>query len=524
MAMLEQEDAGSALPQLTATDLPKLSWARLLTISIFAFALNFHWGAIGTIIIPSQVARIAGNLDKGSALAFVLIPGAFISLIANPLFGWLSDQTHGKLAVWGRRRPFILVGTLINAAALVWMAAARDIPSLAIGYGLVQLSSNAAQAPFHAVLPDIVPFKQRGLTSGLLGLLYTAGTIGGVVIGGTLIDSSKPLPLYEQEIWLVYSIIIVILVALMLITVFTIYERMPAKTSAVAPAETPDVVPAETPAIVPTEEAPGEERVEASPRRSWFSPSLVNTLMSTLVAALLIWGGMALWNVWHLAGIQVNGTTQQVVLEVVVTIGILRLFDFRPRRDPDFAWVLLTRLLMMLGIYTIQDFLQYYMSNVVGATHPEQATRNFVILVSLSSIITALAAGWLSDRFGRKRIVYVSGVMMALVGLIFIVTHSMPIVIAAGALFGLGYGAYLSVDWALVVDVLPSQRNFARDMGVWNIALSMPQVIAPALGGPLIDTFTRAGNPVLGFQLIFGMAIVYCLVSTTAIRFIRGAK
>jgi MFS family permease len=510
MAMLEQGDAGSASPPGTATDLPKLSWARLLTISIFGFALNFHWGAIGTIIIPSQVAKIAGTLNEGSALAFVLIPGAFISLIANPLFGWLSDQTHGRLAIWGRRRPFILVGTLVNAAALVWLAAARSIPALAIGYALVQLSSNAAQAPFHAILPDIVPFKQRGLTSGLLGLLTTAGTIGGVVIGGSLIDSSKPLPLYEQGIWLVYSIIIVILVALMLITIFTTYERMPVQ----------------APAAV-SGEAPAKEKVEAlpeSPKRSWFSPALVSTLTSTLVAVLLIWGGMALWNVWHLAGIQINGTTQQVVLEVMVTLGILRLFDFRPRRDPDFAWVLLTRLLMMLGIYTIQDFLQYYMGNVVGATHPEQATRNFVILVALSSIITALAAGWLSDRFGRKRIVYISGIMMALVGLIFIVTHSMPIVIGAGALFGLGYGAYLSVDWALVVDVLPTQRNYARDMGVWNVALSLPQVIAPALGGPLIDTFTRSGHPALGFQLIFGMAIVYCLVSTAAIRFIRGAK
>lgn len=507
MAMLEQGDAGSALPQLTATDFPKLSWVRLLTISVFAFALNFHWGAIGTIIVPSQVAKIAGTLNEGSALAFVLIPGAFISLIANPLFGWLSDQTHGKLAVWGRRRPFIVVGTLVDVAALVWMATAHDIPSLAIGYAVVQLSNNAAQAPFHAVLPDIVPFKQRGLTSGLLGILGTAGTIGGVIIGGSLIDSSKPLALYEQEIWLVYGIIIVILVALMLITVFTIYERLPAQ----------------EPAVV-SEEEPAEERVEASPKRPWISPSLMSTFTSTFAAALLIWGGMALWNAWHFAGIQINGTAQQVILEVVVTIGILRLFDFRPRRDPDFAWVLLTRLLMMLGIYTIQDFLQYYMSNVVGATHPEQATRNFIILVSLSSIITAVAAGWLSDHFGRKRIVYVSGIMMALVGLIFIVTHSMPIVIAAGALFGLGYGAYLSVDWALVVDVLPSQRNFARDMGVWNVSLSLPQVIAPALGGPLIDTFTRSGHAVTGFQLIFGMAIVYCLVSTAAIRFIRGAK
>ncbi|MBO0796486.1 MAG: hypothetical protein J2P36_36830, partial [Ktedonobacteraceae bacterium] len=110
------------------------------------------------------------------------------------------------------------------------------------------------------------------------------------------------------------------------------------------------------------------------------------------------------------------------------------------------------------------------------------------------------------------------------VGLVFVITHSLPLVLAAGALFGLGYGAYGSVDWALVADVLPSDRNFARDMGVWNIALSLPQVVAPVLGGPLIDHFTRAGNPVLGFQLLFIMAIGFCVLGTVTVRFIRGAR
>jgi MFS family permease len=113
---------------------------------------------------------------------------------------------------------------------------------------------------------------------------------------------------------------------------------------------------------------------------------------------------------------------------------------------------------------------------------------------------------------------------MTLVGLIFIVTHSLPLIIAAGAIFGLGYGAYQSVDWALVADVLPSRDDFARDMGAWNIALSLPQVIAPVLGGPLIDYFTRSGQSVLGYQLLFGMAIVYCLVGTVTVRYIRGVK
>ncbi|MFL5662995.1 MAG: MFS transporter, partial [Ktedonobacteraceae bacterium] len=198
--------------------------------------------------------------------------------------------------------------------------------------------------------------------------------------------------------------------------------------------------------------------------------------------------------------------------------------DFNPRRDPDFAWVLLTRLVMMMGIYTVQDFLQFYMRDAVKVAHPEQQTTNFIIILSLTSLVSALAAGWLSDRFGRKRIVYISGTFMALVGLIFIVTQSLPIVLAAGAIFGLGYGAYVSVDWALVADVLPSHHNYARDMGVWNISLSIPQVIAPVIGGPLLDSFTHSGHPVLGFQILFAMSIAYCIIGTITVRFIRGVK
>src|SRR6185437_8697161 len=197
MVDLNQEDANLPPPQNAATELPRLPWTQILAISIFAFAFNFHWAALGTIILPSQVFKIVGDLQKGTALAFVLVPGAFVSLFANPLFGWLSDRTHGRLAAWGRRRPYILVGTLLNVAVLVWMAAARDILTLAVAYALVQFFSNAAQAPFHALLPDIVPPEQRGLTSGVIGLLLIGGNIGGVIVAGLLIDSSQP--------WIVYQ-------------------------------------------------------------------------------------------------------------------------------------------------------------------------------------------------------------------------------------------------------------------------------------------------------------------------------
>ena len=502
MATLEHESAGSLAAPSPAIQRPRLRWTRILSISIFWLALSFHWAALGIIILPSQVFKIAGNADKGVALAFVLVPGAFVSLFANPLFGMLSDRTHGRLAAWGRRRPYILIGTLVNIAALVWMAAARDILSLAIAYVLVQFSSNAAQAPFHALLPDIVPEEQRGLVSGVMGLLAITGTIAGVIVAGLFIAASQPLPAYIQGLWLTYAIIIAVLLALMLITIVSVREKK---------------YPA----------AQGEAQ-DAAPfaQHPWFKrirPYQLRNVFGTLMVAGAAWGIVQLWN-GQLPGLHISADVQQVMLELIATVGLLRLFDFNPRRDPDFAWVLLTRLVMMLGIYTIQAYFQYYMRDAVGVPDPERQTTNFVIIISLTSLVSALAVGWLSDRFGRKRMVYFSGGFMALVGLTFIVTHSLVIVLAAGAIFGLGYGAYQSVDWALVADVLPSEKHFARDMGIWNISLSLPQVIAPVIGGPIIDHFTHAGNPLAGYQVIFAMSIIYCLIGTVTVRFIKGVK
>ena len=444
-------------------------------------------------------------MNKGEALAFVLVPGAFVSLFANPLFGMLSDKTRGRLATWGRRRPYILFGTLVNVVGLIWMALSRDILSLAAAYVLVQFSSNAATAPFHALLPDVVPSEQRGLASGVMGLLSIVGAIGGASVASFFIDANQPLPQYVLGLWITYGIIIAVLLALMLVTIFSVKERM-------------------------SFSDPGAEQKEATGESSpsvhhpWFSRSVISTIFWTLITAGAAWSLMALWNTLNLAGMQIGGGIQQLVLVVIATIGILRLFDFNPRRDPDFAWVLLTRLLMMLGIYSVQDFLQFFMRDIVKVPHPEQQTTNFITIVALASLISALAAGWLSDRFGRKRMVYISGGFLVLVGVILMIIQSLPLVLASGAAFGIGYGAYTSVDWALVADVLPSRKHYARDMGIWNISLSLPQVIAPVIGGLLIDHFTRAGNSLLGFKLLSAFTITCCLLGTVTIHFIRSVK
>jgi MFS family permease len=500
MTVVDHGDDTSAFSEASNHQPTKLHWGRIISISIFWFALNFHWAAIGTIILPSQVFKLVGPLHQGEALATILVPGAFVALFTNPLWGMVSDRTRGRLARWGRRRPYIFIGTLINVAGLVWMAFAPDIPSLVLAYIVIQFSSNMAQAPFHALLPDLVPTEQRGLASGIMGFLLIAGNVGGVLSAGMLVDASKPLAQYQRNLWLIYAIIIVVLIVFMLITILVVHER------AAEIVEQPD------------------RPLQKTWRPAWLTRSTMITIGGTLFAALVVWGLTLVWNLLHIGGIQISNDVMQVLVELVATVGILRLFDFRPRRNPNFAWVLFTRLLMMMGIYTIQTFLQYYMRDVVKVAHPEVQTSNFSIVVALTSLVSAVVVGWLSDRYGRKRMVYFSGGFMAVVGLVFVISHSLLIVLISGAVFGLGYGAYQSVDWALVADVLPSRQNFARDMGVWNISLSVPQIVAPVLGGPLLDAFAQHGQTVLGYQVLFVMAIIYCVLGTVTVRNIHLKK
>ena len=97
-----------------------------------------------------------------------------------------------------------------------------------------------------------------------------------------------------------------------------------------------------------------------------------------------------------------------------------------------------------------------------------------------------------------------------------------------GIIFGLGYGAYQAVDWALASDVLPSEEDYAKDMGVWHVAFTFPQVIATPIAGFMLDKFQvvgRAnGQPNLGYTVIFLLAVVYFALGTILVRRIRKVR
>jgi MFS family permease len=212
---------------------------------------------------------------------------------------------------------------------------------------------------------------------------------------------------------------------------------------------------------------------------------------------------------------------------------------YQPFRHLDFTWVFLTRMLVTMGVYTVQEFLQYYMGDVIGAPFvlvgigkvadlPEQAVSFFLLPLLIGAVFSSLVAGMLSDRYGRKIMVYISGGLMGAVALVFIVFHSFTLAVLMGVVFGLGYGAYESVDWALASDVLPSMDDYAKDMGIWHVAMVLPQVIATPIAGFMLDGFQKVGKarglPYLGYSVIFLMAVVYLILGTVFVKQIKGAR
>jgi len=179
-----------------------------------------------------------------------------------------------------------------------------------------------------------------------------------------------------------------------------------------------------------------------------------------------------------------------------------RSFWLSPRRYPDFAWAWLTRFAVNLGNAMTLLYLLYFLRDRIhyGRLFPGHKAEDglaVLILVYLAGVvITAVTGGMISDRTGRRKLpVTISGLAMAVSAVILALWPSWPAAIGAAAIMGLGYGVYLSVDQALVTQVLPSAAGRAKDLGIINIANSGPQVLAPALAAPLVTQL--GGYPAL---------------------------
>lgn len=209
-----------------------------------------------------------------------------------------------------------------------------------------------------------------------------------------------------------------------------------------------------------------------------------------------------------------------------------------PKEHPNFAWVWITRALVMLGFYSIQPFINYYLIDQIGVSPKDvDAVAPILLAVILfTSSISGILGGSISDRIGRKKVVYYANATIAITSIGFIFCTTVPMVLIVGVLFGLGYGAYVSVDWALGTEVLPSKDNAAKEMAVWHIAMTLPQSIGAPLAGYALAAYGMTkevipgiDDPVIhyqdiGYATIFIIAAVCFALGAILLKNVRGVR
>jgi len=400
----------------------RLPLSQLVTLSIYWFGIQTIWGGLNITIIPGRLDDLSRD-TQGTLLAIIMLAGAVAPIIIQPTVGVISDYTVTR---WGRRKPYIVIGSLLDVVFLAGIAFNNDFVSLVAFYFLLQVSSNFAQGPFQGYVPDLVPAKQVGTASGLMGLMLTLGTIAGVGIAtlGGILDS---IPLGVLALGVVEVITMVVLIATV-----------------------------------------DEGRAAPKRTRPWRE------------IALSAWGR-----------------------------------DILQQRDV--LWLLLVRLLF-LGAYNATLIAIGYFRRSHGLS-PDDADATVFLATAIVGVSTAIAAipgGRLSDRFGRRPVIWAAA-LVAGIGLIGVAVAPTPeLAIASWVPFGIGMGIFLSADWALMADVIP-KHTAGRYMGILNAGTAMAGPVFIIVAGPVQDLVAAGFGDAAGPRVAMGVAAGFIALSALAL-------
>ena len=150
---------------------------QLVRLSLYWLGLSSIFAGLSAILAGRlEFERLVPAGTEGSALFQMTVFGAVIAAIVQPTVGSLSDYTVSR---WGRRKPYIVLGSILDIAFLVGIAISSTVVTIAAFVALLQVSANMAQGPFQGYVPDLVPARQVGLASALVGLFQILGNVTG---------------------------------------------------------------------------------------------------------------------------------------------------------------------------------------------------------------------------------------------------------------------------------------------------------------------------------------------------------
>jgi MFS family permease len=398
-------------------------------IAAFAFAqLGLFIALLGpvTVSMALKTIDVVGQDRAPQAQGLILGIGAIAAMVGNPLFGRLSDRTTGR---WGRRRPWMVGGSIAFAACLFVIAIGTNVPTLIVAWFVGQLAANACFAAYLATIADQVPPQQSATVSALAGVMQNVGILAAVYIASALTANMVALFMVPAAIGVVGMLIYAL--------------------------------------VLP------DKRLRRRP------PSM--------------------------------------------TLGeFARTFWVSPRAYPDFAWAWISRFMLFLGSFMFTTFRLFWMTDEIGLDPAGAAgvVATGVLIYTVVLVVLGQAAGWLSDRLGRRKVFIFASTALFAVGLVLLIpANSVADFYVVEAVMGAAFGIYMGTDLALVLAVLPHPEDNAKDLGVFNIANAAPQSLAPFLGATLLTV--GAGQ---NYTLLYSTAAVLTLLGALAILPVKKVK
>lgn len=470
------------------------NWVDYITINIYYLGLSTLSNTMAPLVIPLLVERFVGEAQKATYYGTIRLWGLMIALLAQAFWGLLSDRNTSR---WGRRRPFILGGTLGDLVFIAGIAFSAGLSGLDgfwflfAMYVLLQVSTNAAHAAQQGLIPDLVPEDQRGRFSAIkavfevpLPLIIVSFTIGRLIGAGNMLGG-----IVVMSAVIVFSMLITLLVR-------------------------------------------EEPLTEKPPALDW-TPFARLVLMTALFTIIILGLGETIRALGTLlVGVKdvtllliVLGITGFVAMLIAVALGVwlsVRIsIGKAARANPSFTWWVVNRLAFLVSAINLSSFLVYFLQGRLGLVREQAAgpAANLLLVIGVLVLIFALITGWLSDRFGHKRMVALAGIVAAFGVAIALIVPDLTIIFVGAAFIGAATGMFYTANWALGTQLVP-KAEAARYLGISNLAGAGAGAVGAYIGGPIADFFTVNVPSIagLGYVLLFAIYGAMFVFSVIALK------
>ncbi|HDQ72698.1 MAG TPA: MFS transporter, partial [Chloroflexi bacterium] len=441
-------------------------WYDIITVNIFYLGLTTLTQTFVPLVLPLLVQKFVGETQQGTYFGRMRLWALMTALLAQALMGMLSDRSTLR---WGRRRPFILAGALLVLVVLVAIGFTAQMHGM-VGYGalfvlyvLLQFFSNTAHSAQQGFIPDLVPEERRGRFSGVKALFE-------VPIPVVLVSFTIARLIGAGDMWSGLLLLMGVIFLTMLLAMF-----------------------------VP------EEPLQTTPPPLDWQPFMRLLLMTSFfTAVILLMGEVVVWSGRWLRGVEsvlvlavIMGLVGLAAMIVAVVLGVggsawLSLGAKKTRILSAFVWWIISRLAFLVSVTNLAGFVLYFLQARLGFTRESAAgpASQMMMLVGVFILLSALPAGWLVDRVGRKKIVAWSGLIAALGTGVTLFAINLTLVFVGGSIIGIATGIFYTASWALGTSLVPKDEA-GRFLGISNLAGAGAGAVGAYIGGPLADFFTR---------------------------------